>query len=128
MVYAWRAAGMQVTTSGPIEIFNEELSAILGGNNAFAMSSRSTGSRPGLPDTAPPRAACLGNFESRVLYHGRPDQGPRLRQSLFCHMGCCPNLRPLGSERGDATIVAIRPDERAWLDSIRTLAAFGDQQ
>jgi hypothetical protein len=34
----------------------------------------------------------------------------------------------LESERGDATIVAIRPDERAWLDSIRTLAAFGDQQ
>jgi succinylarginine dihydrolase len=29
----------------------------------------------------------------------------------------------LESERGDATIVAIRPDERAWLDRIRTLAA-----
>ena len=29
----------------------------------------------------------------------------------------------LESERGDATIIAIRPDERAWLDSIRTLAA-----
>jgi len=34
----------------------------------------------------------------------------------------------LESERGDATIVSIRPDERACLDSIRTLAAFGDQQ
>jgi hypothetical protein len=29
----------------------------------------------------------------------------------------------LESEWGDGTVVAIRPDERAWLDSIRTLAA-----
>jgi hypothetical protein len=29
----------------------------------------------------------------------------------------------LADERGDGTVVAIRPDERAWLDGIRTLAA-----
>jgi succinylarginine dihydrolase len=29
----------------------------------------------------------------------------------------------LESEGGNGTVVAIRPDERAWLDSIRTLAA-----
>jgi len=29
----------------------------------------------------------------------------------------------LMSERGDGTVVAIWPDEQAWLDSIRTLAS-----
>jgi hypothetical protein len=29
----------------------------------------------------------------------------------------------LESDRGDGTAVAIRPEERAWLDSIRTLAS-----
>jgi hypothetical protein len=35
----------------------------------------------------------------------------------------CLTYGHLESDRGDGTAVAIRPEERAWLDSIRTLAS-----
>jgi len=87
------------------------------------LSSRSAGSRPALPDTAPPERHALATL--KVVFSTMGDLIRVHRHNNHCSATWDAVLTygRLESERGDGTVVAIRPDERAWLDRIRTLAA-----
>jgi hypothetical protein len=75
-VYAWEMKGGKFTTPVPIKGFNKNLRPSTGGNDAFALPSHSADRHPALSDIAPPQATSRWYFGSRILNHGRPDQGP----------------------------------------------------
>jgi hypothetical protein len=93
------------------------------GNDAASLPIRSAKPHSTFPDSASPQNLYFRYLGSRILNHGRPDSIHSYGDHCSATLDAALTYGCLQPERGDRAGTAIRPEERAWLDGIRTLAS-----